>query len=116
MNQIQTLEQLYVDHPYYANMSNYYSNDPYASYESWSDFYSEWNDADIDYNTCYRFDLKKPDPDEGTLWYMQIIIIMQRKGIYKPIEVFNLTDDDVPQIVDYLKKHRDYINEIWKPL
>lgn len=113
-----TLKDLAADHPYYANQANYYSNDCYTEYDFWNDFHREFNDADIDMNLCFRFDIEKQhDEDDNELdkYQMKIIIIGQRKGLYLASFIKEVTEDDVPSIVDYLQKHYKRIQENWEP-
>jgi len=111
---INTLYELAVKHDYYASDSNYYSNDPYSEYKTWSDFYEEFKDADIDMNLVFRWDLHKRE--EGAPYYMQIIIIAQRKGIYIPIIIDSVYDNDVLSIKKFMEPHFKKILNIWSPL
>ena len=56
-----TLKDLAVEHDYYCHDSNYYSNDAGGEWNTWSDFYKEYNDADIDMNLIFRYDVAKVD-------------------------------------------------------
>ena len=106
------LKYLAIDHPYYASDNNYYSNDIAQEYEKWEDFYEEFNDADVDMNLAYRWDIK--ECEEG--YYMEVFIIQQRKGIYMPILIKSVTEKDSAQIKEYLKPHFEKLLEIWNPL
>jgi len=114
MRKITKISELAVDHPYYANMGNYYSNDPYTEYDSWNDFAYYFMEADIDYNLCYRWDVKKHE-ESGEGYYMEVALILQRKGIYMPKLIRSVTDNDVPGIIKYLKKHHAQMKELWLP-
>lgn len=108
-----TLKDLAVKHDYYASDSNYYSNDASGHYNTWSDFYEEFHDADIDYNLVFRWDVMKKE--ESGRYYMQIIIIAQRKGIYMPIHIDYIDDKDADQIKEFMKPHMEKIKNIWQP-
>jgi hypothetical protein len=107
------LKDLAVDHDYYASDSNYYSKDAHLNYSSWKYFYYEFGDADVDLNLVYRWDVHKTD--QGSYW-MEVFIIGQRKGKYIPVHIESVSEDDVPQIIEYLTKHWLKLNSIWLPL
>lgn len=112
---IMKIKDLAVDHPYYCSDSNYYSREPSQNYITFSGFYEDYKDADIDYNLCFRWDIKEQEDNPG-LYYMEIFIIQQRKGIFTPITIDLVTDKDVPMILEYLKPHWDKMKTLWNPL
>ena len=67
------LDDLAVDHDYYASSVNYYSNDAGDDFRTWADFYEEFHDADIDMNLVYRWDIHKRE--ESGRYRMEIFII-----------------------------------------
>ena len=111
---IMNLKDLAIDHDYYTSGSNYYSNDASGHYNTWADFYEEFHDADIDMNLVFRWDIYKRE--ESKRYYMQIIIIAQRKGIYMPIHIDYVDEQDVPQIEQFMKPHFEKLLSIWQPL
>ncbi len=108
------IKDLAVDHDYYASDNNYYSNDASGNYENWNDFYEEFKDADIDMNLVFRWDVTRKEEEEG--YFMQVIIIAQRKGIYMPIQIEDVKDEDVEQIKEFMKPHFEKLVSIWNPL
>jgi len=109
-----TLKDLAIDHDYYASDNNYYDRDAGGKYNTWADFYEEFKDADIDMNLVYRWDITKREKSER--YYMQVVIIAQRKGIYMPIHIDYVDEKDVPQIKEFMKPHFDKLLSIWNPL
>jgi hypothetical protein len=109
------LSDLAIDHPYYASGSNYYSNDAAGHYNTWADFYEEFHDADVDMNLVFRWDIRKSE-EKSKPYYMQVIIIAQRKGIYMPIHIDSVGEQDVPQIEQFMKPHFEKLLSIWQPL
>jgi hypothetical protein len=103
---------LLLDHDYYASDSNYYSNDAGQKWNTFQDFYDEYQDADIDMNLIYRWDIKKDD-DENL--YMEIFIIHQRKGIYAPHFIESVSESDFENIQKLLQPHLDKLAKIWLP-
>ena len=109
-----TLKDLFIEHPYYASSSNYYSNEASLSFQTMSDFISEFADADIDMNLIYRWDVHKHDKSE-TYW-AEIFIIHQRQGIYTPIVIHHFAEDDVSSFISLVTKHKERLLECWKPI
>lgn len=108
------LIDLACEHDYYASDSNYYSNDAALSYETWSDFYADFLDANIDMNLVYRWDVH--ETEESGKYYMQIFMIQQRKGIYMPVYISCVDEKDVEGIITFLKPHFEKLLSIWQPL
>lgn len=113
MNKI-TLKDLSVKHDYYASRSNFYNKECNEAYDTWQSFYDEYKDADIDMNLVFRWDIH--EYDNANSFWMEIIIIQQRKGIYFPIYIRNVFEQDVQQIVEFMKPHFDKLKKNWKPL
>lgn len=109
-----TLKDLAENHDYYASGQNFYSNEASGHFNTWADFYEEFHDADIDMNLVYRWDIKQRE--ESKRYYMQIIVIGQRKGLYLPQHIDYVDEIDVPQIIQFLKPHFEKIQKIWMPL
>ena len=109
-----TLKELAINHPYYASESNYYSKDASSSYQTMSEFISEFTDADIDMNLIYRWDVHKHDKVE-TYW-AEVFIIHQRKGIYSPVVIHHFAEDEVSAFVSLVSKHKEKLLELWKPI
>lgn len=108
------LKDLAIDHDYYASGCNYFSKDAGDNYNTWADFYEVFKDTDIDMNLVYRWDITQRDKSKR--YYMQIIIIQQRKGLYMPIHIDYVDENDVPQIIEFMKPHFEKLLSIWKPL
>lgn len=111
-------KDLLVKHPYYCSDSNYYSNDASEKYENWEEFISDWDDADVEYNHVFRFDIKENEDyngiGEGT-YYCEIFVILQRKGIFKPIFIAEIKPENFISIKNFLAKHFEEVKKIWQP-
>lgn len=108
------IQDLQASHSYYCSDSNYYcnqANSPAQTYDSWEDFYSEWKDADKDYNMVFRFDMLE---DEGKP-ELHLFYMLQRKGIFKPVTVMNIKEEDAPEITQFLQAHWEYVKALWTP-
>jgi hypothetical protein len=108
-----TLQDLAISHPYYSSDSNYYSKDAAQTHETWQGFYEGEKNLDIDLNLCFRFDVKHDE--ETGLYCAYVFIIQQRKGIYRPVTIYSVTEEDVPTMIEYLQRHYDKIKELWQP-
>lgn len=102
------------EHPYYCADSNFYSNNASERFKTVADFLNEFEDSDIDLNLCFRFDIKSRD--DKTL-YAEFFLILQRKGIFKPIfcESYN-PETESKRLEAYLKKHFAKLVDIWSPI
>ena len=111
-NKILTLKDLAVEHDYYCSDNIYYSNEAQSTHETFNDFMSEMGQSDIDMNLCFRWDINQYD--DGT-YRMQISIMHQRKGRYWPNHIEKITEEDVPNIIAYLKPHLEKLKQLWTP-
>jgi len=83
-------------------------------------FLDEMEDADIDMNLVFRWDIKEKRAEETDNvtgeYYAEIFIMHQRKGLFCPHFVKTITEDEVARFISYLQKHKERLDEIWKPL
>ena len=116
-----TLETLAsIDHPYYANAGNYYSNEWPQQWDTMTDFLDEFEDADLDYNLVYRWDVEPYDGHHSSdvipdTYSAQVTIIGQRKGIYGPHVIRKFREHEVARFCAYLEKHWQNLQTIWAP-
>lgn len=111
------ISDLAIKHDYYCNGSNYYSNDARVEYRSWPAFMVDYFDADEDMNLCFRWDVSAHDDEKPELgYYAEIFIMGQRKGLFKPIHIERVIDEDVHSILEYLGKHWAKMQRLWCPL
>lgn len=113
MSKINSLEDLFVDHDYYCSDRNYYSNEPAQSYDDWESFYSAFRNTDLDLNLVFRWDLEKNDDGE---FYLEIFFMLQRKGIFKPVLIDSVKEENLPEIISFLTPHWEKLNQLWQPL
>jgi len=119
MEEIKNLKQLSVDHPYCCSDTNYYSNDASMRYDGFPEFLQEWKDSDLDYNLCFRWDIKeKTDSDDNLTgkYEMEIFMILQRKGIFMPIKINRVFEEDLKDILEWLNIRKDYLISLWNPI
>lgn len=108
-----TLEQLSVNHDYYCSDGNYYSNEANERYETATDFLNDFECADIDMNLVFRWDVYK---SEDGLFSAEVFMILQRKGIFKPIAIRSIVESEVDMFVLYLEKHKQKLDSLWNPM
>jgi len=106
---------LAVNHPYSCSDTNFYSHQPEATWDNMSEFLDEYEDADIDKDLIFRWDVHAPD-EKGEQYRAEVFIIRQRKGIFAPHLINSMQESDVDRFVALLKKHKARLNEIWQPL
>lgn len=107
---------LATEHPYYCSDSNYYSNDPSKTWETMTDFLAEFEEADIDMNLVFRWDVKHHDEDNPGRYYAEVFIIHQRKGLFAPHHIKNINEEESARFAKYLKRHWEVLQKIWIPI
>lgn len=113
------IKDLAVNHPYYCSDSNYYSNQASERFSTMSDFLDAYFESDVDMNLCFRWDVKqKEDDNENKIdeYRAEIFIMLQRKGIFRPIMVESFNQSEVDRFLEYIKKHQETLAKIWEPL
>lgn len=115
-----------VNHAYYCNEGNYYSNECVFEFKSWQDYLDEMGDTDMDYNLVFRWDWKEPKEDDegnpivfnGDVNYrnaiLQFSIMHQRKGRYV-VNLIEVCRADEPAVLEYLKPRWEYMKALWLP-
>lgn len=115
------LKDLSAKHPYYCSDHNYYSNDARNEYNSWEDFFAEWGDSDVEYNHVFRFDLRSTKGEREEFiaeygdHYLEVFFMLQRKGLFRPVVIKNIKEEDTEAITKFLEKHWKETQKIWKP-
>lgn len=116
-----SLEQLSVNHPYYCSDSNYYSNDVAQEWDNWKSFHEEFAESDMHMNLVFRWDVIRigveglEEIGNTTGYYMKIFIMGQRRGIFVPHLIRNVSEEDVSEIISFLKPRLDLLKEMWLP-
>ena len=107
-----------IHHPYYCSESNYYKNGVGEHFDSWADFHGAMGSADDDLNLLFRWDWKRPDPDDyepdempdhDTLW---VFYMQQRKGKFVPSSV-SVTEADEPAVRAWLAARWEHMRGLW---
>ena len=114
------------DHNYYCSENNYHVGNRFgenygrSEYDTWINFKEEWLEEDetldCDYNLCFRYDItRKRDEDDNELneYSLWLFFILQRKGIYRPVWIKSIKEEDMGQLDTFLKHQWDYMKNQW---
>lgn len=114
-----------IDHSYYCNEGNYFSNKSCESYyKSWFEFAQEEKDADFDMNLVFRFDWVENDEDDNPTFNgdpnyrngkLKIFWMGQRKGLYR-WSIVEVCRNDEPEVIEFLKARWDHLKTLWLPI
>lgn len=108
-----------IKHPYYCSESNYHSNEANVQYETMQDFLDDFEDADVDMNLCFRWDVHNTVDEEGYeiegKYSAEVFLMLQRKGIFRPCIIKEFEEKDMDRFINYVQKHAETIKQIWAP-
>jgi len=110
-----------IDHPYYCNQGNYYSNDCHDHHKTWASFIAEYGGCDFDMNLVFRFDWHlgsehELPPSEDPYYRDGKLLIFwlgQRKGIYRYSTV-EVCRADEPAVIEFLKPRWEHMIKLWE--
>jgi len=106
------------EHPYYCSDSNYFSNEANERYETMTEFLDDFEDADIDMNLVFRWDIS-PRGESGAdadRYSAEVFMMLQRKGIFKPIYIAHVNEKEAERFERYALKHYEVLQKLWAPL
>ena len=107
------IEEMAIEHPYYCSDNNFYSNEPRQKYKSMSDFLDDFEHMDIDLNLMFRWDIHKT---EDKTYFAEVFLMLQRKGIFKPMHISSVSEEEIPRFKKYARLHWERLNEMWNPI
>lgn len=114
------LELKSTNHNYYCSESNYYAggheNFGRNDYDNWEAFKEEWlwdGKIDDDLNHLFRFDILENEDTPGHFTLL-LFFILQRKGIFRPVRIESITEQDLPEIEAFLKSRWEYMKRQWE--
>lgn len=114
------LSALLAEHPYYCSENNYFSNDASSHWDTMTEFLDEMEDADIDMNLCFRWDIKRNtddetgEPVEGC--NAEVFIMKQRKGLFSPHRIDSVNEKEAIRFREYAEKHWKVLCDMWQPI
>lgn len=114
------LEKFSVHHDYYCNETNFYSDEAGNTWETMTEFLDIFENADVNMNLCFRWDIKnRSDDEEGARagrYCAEVFLIGQRKGIFMPHTINHINEAEMPRFKRYLEKHWLTMLQIWTPI
>lgn len=105
-------------HSYYCEVNEEWRTS-HSEYDTWDDFKENYCDGlenlDDDYNFLFRFDIKPHiTEDGGTTGYELVLCFMQqRHGKFSPVIILSISENDMPEIEEWLNGRWDYMKQIW---
>ena len=75
-------------------------------FESWESFIAELGDM-----------YKSEDVEEIDLYgecHLEIFFMLQKKGLFRPVTIKSIKEEDMKGIMEWLKPHWEYTNDFWK--
>lgn len=113
-----TLERLAVEHDYYCSTSNYHSDEWGAIWETMTEFLDEFEDADEDYNLCFRWDImpRGENGAEAGRYQAEVFLLAQRKGIFMPHIILHVNEAEAERFLAYARRHWQKLRSIWVPI
>jgi hypothetical protein len=111
------------DHPYYCQEGNYFKVGQHTLFESWEEFATTTSffSGDRDQNLLIRWDWnswrRHPDPDLRSDSPDELLLhfVLQRKALLCSAGIA-VTDDDEPQVRQFLEECGKTIAAIWEPV
>lgn len=106
---------LQIEHPYYCDTGNYFATGCHHKWASWAEFLAEFGETDRDLNLVWRWDWKRPDPDNADEPATLLVFVMlQRKACNISHEIV-VTDADEPAVREFLAVCWKTIQALWAP-
>jgi hypothetical protein len=102
------------DHSYYCAPENFYAPEVSGDFATVTGFLDVFEHYDIDMNLVFRYDVFRSERGHLSVF---IAMILQRKGIYKPIrcERYDPATEGM-RLETYLRGHLIRMLENWAPL
>lgn len=95
---------------------NYYDGKMNGSYNSWNEFKETWlgfltNGYDDTWHFVFRYDIHKQE-DEN--YRLELCCMLQRKGIYVSINIYNIDQKTLDmEVSEWLIGRKQYIDNLW---
>lgn len=98
-------------------VGNFYDSKCTGQYSSWDIFVQTHcgfmsGEFDDIYNFVFRYDIHKQK--DGN-YYLELCMMLQRKGIYTHLHVYNIDQNTLDtEVKEWLKVRHEYIKNLWK--
>lgn len=101
-------------HDYYCSTENYNNSSAGATFPNWKLFKEEWMQGDLELddglNHIFRFDIE--DNEMGGL-RLKLFFMLQEKGLFIPIVINYIKEEDMSEINEFLFKRWQYLKNQW---
>lgn len=108
---LESIHSLSQSHPYYCSSSNCSDSSWDIQWETMTDFLKEFKAADVDLNLVFRWDVHHRPSGS---YYVDVFMIHQQKGAFSPHRIKSISEHEVSEFVEFLLKHKQVINQLWK--
>lgn len=110
-----------VDHSYYCNNANYYSNEALQKYSSVEEFLEEYKNSDMDYNLLFRWDWKPLSEFSGEDELGEVICLyfmQQRRGKFVPVLAPinpEAREEEEKVLYQFISERWAHLKDLWEP-
>ena len=102
------LELKNTNHDYYCSWGEY---EIFCSWKGFKEFRGlDWYDSYL----LFRFDLEQYKEEED--WKLKLYYAHQADGDYIWCAIVSITEDDLPEINEYLKNAKNYLLKMWEEI
>lgn len=101
-----------VDNFFDANCKNFFKSWEEFKYCFAGGFNYDGTKYDDRYAFVFRYDINKREDDT---YLLELCIMLQRKGIYYRVHIYNITQKELDgEVKDWLKDRYAYLKKLWK--
>lgn len=98
-------------------VGNFYDSNCTGVFLSWSEFKDTFaggfkeSNYDDTYNFVFRYDIDK----FKDMYKLELCVMLQRKGIYLHLHIYNITQEELDgEVKEWLKERSIYLEKLWK--
>lgn len=97
-------------------MGNFYDDKCTGQYSSWEVFKNthsgfDFNNFDDRYHYVFRYDIHKQKDGD---YYLELCVMLQRKGIYTHLNIYNIDQNTLDtEVKEWLKGRYNYVKKLW---
>ena len=99
-------------------VGNFYDSKCTGQYSSWEEFKNTHSGFDSSesgfddrYHYVFRYDIHK---QKDGLYYLEVCMMLQRKGIYTHLHIYNIDHTILnTEVKEWLKGRYDYVKNLW---
>jgi hypothetical protein len=106
--------RLVVPHPSTCSTENFLDPEYSAHYLTLDEFLAEHGSSPDELNLCFRWDLERNELGGG--FRALIFTVQQRKGIFVPVIIEQIEDDELDRLEVYLRRHWELLKKMWFPI